>query len=286
MATVTLLNLKSRFYRYMGQQWTGAATGGSTTSLVDTTLINMASSEFPVPLEGKQIRVTSGASTGDLRYVAKADHATGTLYANRPFSSTGPAAADTYELWASSINGGQPLTSLFNDILPVAMPLQQSQLTTVTRQTVYDITPLVVSPESVWEVYIRRLDPNNLEPYEPRPISWWRAYPLQTVGAQTMKLEISPWLTLTSPATEELWIEYQANLPDFTTDTSTVDVVYQEWLAWEAVLHHAVQMKLRDTDKGRWAELGNQAVPQVQAWRALFMPRRPKRMMHGRPQVM
>src|SRR5665647_392583 len=113
MATKTLLEIKTLFWRYMGQLWTGTATSGSASTLVDPNLVDLGSEEFPTPLEGKQLRITSIIT--DLRRIAKVDHATGTLYPNAVFSSA--LTTNTYEVWGSSINGGDALTRLFNDVL-------------------------------------------------------------------------------------------------------------------------------------------------------------------------
>jgi len=286
MATTTALALKSLFYQYMGQYRSGTATGGSTASLVDSSLINLASDQFPMPLEGKQIRITGGASTGDLRYIAKVDHATGTIYVNRAFSSTGPAVATTYEIWGNSIEGGQALTNLLNEVLTIAKPVQQTQVTIVTDQRIYDITTLVDDPDDVIEVYVRSLDPANLEPYLPRVMFWWKAYPVIASSIQAMKLEIAYPLTLQSPAVEELWVQHRKRLADFTADTSTIDATYKEWLAWEAVFAHALRMTEGSADKGRWQDMARRAAARVRAYRKSFMPHIPRRAMHGRPQVM
>lgn len=282
MATVTLLACKSLMFRYMGQFWTGTATSGSTTTLVDPTLIDMGSTDFPFPVEGKQLRITSLIT--DLRRIAKVDHATGTLYPNRAFSSA--ATTNTYEVWSNSINGGAPLSRLFNDILQVARPLSQTQVTIVTNQRIYDVTTLVTSPEDITEVYVRYLDSSGVEPYRPEPIRWWNCYPLISANVQALKLELGQTLTLNSPATEELWVEHYKKLTDFVDDTSTVDATYAEWLAWEAVLRHSLDMATQDADKGRWSTLARRAAAQVKVYRKRFMPMKAKRTMHGRPEVM
>ncbi len=282
MATATLLQLKTLFWRYQGQLWTGTATSGSTSSLVDPALVDLASTEFPFPMEGKQLRVTQ--TIADLRRIVKVDHATGTLYPGRAFSSA--ITTNSYEVWGNSIDGGQQLTDLFNQVLQVARPLVPSEVTIVTGQHIYDVTSLVTSPDDVVGVYVRLLDPADLIPYKPLPLPWFDVYPTLSAGVQVMNLEIDRALTLNSPETEELWIEHYKALTDFTNDTSTVDETYAEWLAWEAVLLHALDKATGQTDKGRWGDLAKTAGARVRRYRDRFMPHRPLRPMHGRPQVM
>ncbi|HEX9016478.1 MAG TPA: hypothetical protein VF960_10855 [Chloroflexota bacterium] len=287
MTTVPLSTLKGLFWEYQNQRWQGTATGGSTTTLVDTTVIDLKTATYPFPTEDWQIRITSGASAGDLRQIVRADHATGTLYANRAFSSTGPTTGDTYEIWGNSIHGGPPLTRLFCDVLGVAMPVTEQQITIVTNQAIYDVSTIVRSPDLILEVWLHVLDPAGLWPYRPVQVPWWNArlVPDTGTGAMLVKLEIAPIL-VNNPAIQELWMTYQKDLPDFTDDTSTVDAVYKEWLAWEAVLLHANRMATQNADKGRWQELQRQAVQQVKAWRELFMPNLPRRQKFSRVQVM
>lgn len=251
---------------------------------MDSALIDIGSEEFPFPTEGKQLRINSGASSADLRRIAKVDHATGTLMPNAVFSSTGPAAAATYSIWGNSINGGDALTRLFNDALQVAKPLAQTELTIVTGQHVYDATALVSNPADIVEVYTRIVDSGSLVPYTPIPVFWWRCYPLITTGAQQLALEICPVLTLSD--SNELWVEHYKPLTAFVDDTSTVDATYAEWLAWEAVLRHALDKGLGSADRGRWADLAGRAGANVREYRRRFMPTRTRRAMHGRPQVM
>lgn len=286
MATVSLLDLKSLFWGYQNQCWKSTATGGDAKSLVDSTVIDLVSAQYPFPTENWQIRVTSGAASGDLRQIVRTDHATGALYVNRAFTGVGPTAGDSYEVWGNSIHGAMPLTKLFTDVLGVAMPVTESELTIVTNQAIYDVSNLVRSPDLLLEVYLRFLDPAGQWPYRPVPIPWWdaRLTPDPVSGAMLTKIEIAPILVC-NPAIQELWAVYQKDLPDFVDDTSTVDAVYREWLAWEAVLLHANRMTTQNTDIGRWQILQRQAAQQVSAWRELFMPRIPRRSKFSRPQV-
>ena len=280
MATKTLLEIKTLFWRYMGQLWTGTATSGSASTLVDPNLVDLGSEEFPTPLEGKQLRITSIIT--DLRRIAKVDHATGTLYPNAVFSSA--LTTNTYEVWGSSINGGDALTRLFNDVLQVARPLAQTELTIVTGQHIYDATALVSDPADIVEVYTRAIDSASLVPYTPVPVFWWQVLSYINTEAYGVALEIYPAQTLST--TTALFVEHYKKLADFTTDTSTVDATYAEWLAWEAVLRHALDKGLGSADKGRWADLAGRAGANVREYRRRFMPIKTRRAMHGRPQVM
>ncbi|MHB1318367.1 MAG: hypothetical protein ACYCYF_07110 [Anaerolineae bacterium] len=281
MATTTALAVKSLFWRYMNQLWTGTADSGSTSTLVDAELIDIASTEFPFPLEGKQLKITSTIT--DLRRIVKVDKATGTLYPNRVFSSA--VSTNTFEVWGNSIDGGQPLTNLLNDVLQVARPVTETELTIVTGQRIYAITSLVTSREDVSNVRVRHLDSAGLLPHRAEPLAWFQVYPAIESGVQVMYLQLDRTLTLDT-ATTELWVEHRKALTAFTADTSTVDATYAEWLAWEAVLRHALDKMADQADRGRWGELARRASGHVRRYRARFMPDAPLRPMHGHLQVM
>src|SRR6266498_2375958 len=157
MATVSLITLKSDFFRYLLERFSGIATGGATTSLTDTTLIGYTSEVWPTKLEGQQLRVTSGSALGDLRMVGKVDRSDGILYPNRNFSAA-VAVNDTYELWGNAINGAGPLTELFSDVIRDLRPVTETQLTIVTNQRQYDVTTLVQMKRDIKGVSIRLLD--------------------------------------------------------------------------------------------------------------------------------
>ena len=133
MATVTLATLKTTLFDLLGELYQGAATAGSVSQLTDATLVGYTSETWPTKLEGQQLRLTSGAASGDLRQVGSVDRSDGILRPNRNFSAA-VAAADTYELWGSAINGGAPLTALFNGVTRTLQPITDTQVTVVTSQ--------------------------------------------------------------------------------------------------------------------------------------------------------
>lgn len=282
MATSTVLVLKSQFFAFQGQHYDGAATGGSTGKITDSTFINLWSETYPFVSEGKQVRITSGSASGDLRQIVKVAGDEGDLYPNRAFSAA-IANADGYELWGAGISGGLPLTRLFNDTLRELAPVSQTQKTIVTGQTIYDITTIVRDPRDVYEVYIRNLDTSGLRPYDPIPVSWWDTRWQGGGGTTSVILEIRPSLTLNT-ATTELWIEHTAQFTAFTADTETVDAVYRVWLPWECIRTYAQRKMMANTsDKGRWKETLDEATRQLIPLRNRFMPRSPVRVMPSRP---
>lgn len=286
--TITLLVLKSDFWRHQGLHWSGTTSSGqtaTTASLTDTALQNVTSG-FPTPLTRRQIRLTSGGASGDLRLVAKVDATEGTIFPHRPFSNALTAGGtDTYELWGNGIDGGLPLTTLFNDVLRTLSPLTQTQVPIVTGQKVYDLSTLVEVPDEVLEVYVRHLDPASLTPYEPVPISWYKPYLLGGAGSPTVKIEIAPSLTLTSPETVQLWVEHWTTFGAFTADTQSVSSLYRDWIVWETLLEYASHQARRGggTDDRGWKRLLEDAAARVRTFRERHTPHRPIRLLPERP---
>ena len=282
----TLLDLKTRFYRFLGQQWAGTATGGSTTKLTDSALIDQASDEFPTNVRGKYLRITGGNADGDIRRIVDGPNASGDLEVNRAFSAA-VASTDTYQIFGNSIHPGQQLTDLFNDALQVARPYTSTELTIVDRQNIYDVSDYIRDESDIRRVTVRNLDPANERPHTPWHPVWWRVSrePDAATGVMEWKLETIPALVDTTPATQELWIHHYTTLTAFVDDTSTVDEQYLDWLAWEAVLLHCLGMMASNTDKGRWQEMTRLASAKVGALRNQFSPYVPSYIRHERPQV-
>lgn len=279
MATETLLQLKSRFWRYQNQHFSSSATGGGTNYLQDTTVINNVSELWPFPIKDTVVRMTSGAASGNLRQVSSIDEIHGNIYVNQPWVGGNPASSDTYELWGNSVFGGQRLTDLFNDTCVRLRPPTQDQLTIVTNQRIYDISSYVLYPDDVMEVWLRLIDPANLIPYTPMPMQWWRVYPLSGAtsgGTSQTILEIRPALTNTS--TVQLWLEHAQSLPTFSSDTSTIDAIYGPWLSWEAILTHCErQMDNVTVDTKPWEARRQRAMKELKTLRQRFIPLRPIR---------
>lgn len=283
MATVTLLQLKSDFWRHQNQHWQGTATGGSTTRLTDTTLTDFVSETFPTQTQLKQIRMTSGASSGDLRQVANIDMIRGDVMPSRPFSNA-VANGDTYELWGQGLYGGQTLTNFFNDTLRRLRPITFDQLTIVTSQRIYDITSLVVFKDDVKEVWVRLIDPANLIPYTPIPVQRWNCFEYKNAdpaGNSQVVIEIIPALTNTTVV--QLWLEHQTSFTPFTADTDTQDSIYRDWIAWEAVLTYARRQRENvSTDRKLWDARVERALTELKTLRQRFIPLRPIRIQIDR----
>ncbi len=277
MATVTLAQLKSTFYDYLGELFTGAATGGSVSTLTDTSLIGYTSETWPAKLEGQQLRITSGLASGDLRQAGKVDRSEGTVYPNRNFSAA-VASTDTYELWGPVINGGAPLTTLFNAVLRDKQPITDTQVTIVTNERMYDVSAIVSSRRDIKGVYIRLLDASGVAPYSIRDLvpglEWW-AYDRGGGSSLSTVLEVTHPLALAT-STQQLWVRAETRFAALTSDTSTVDANYQDWLAMEAVLELTRRKQsTANYDKARWDALQLRVLQDLQSERSRWLPREP-----------
>lgn len=271
----SVLSLKSRFFKFLGTYRALVATGGSTSKFTVASLADAAQNAYAE----WQLRVFTGASIGDLRVLGAGPNSLGELEPKRVFSSTGPVSADTAELWGNSIDGGTDLTALFDDVLTVARPYVPTMLTIVTDQSIYDITAYVRDEADARRVTIRTLDPANITSYQDHSILHPRAVVAinASTGAREVKLDIGCTLTAQTPAVQELYLWSYKTLTAFVTDASTVEAEYADWLAWEAVLRHAVDLSTQTTaDKAKWERLTIRASNQVQEARRQFMPYIPK----------
>jgi hypothetical protein len=219
------------------------------------------------------LRITSGLASGDVRQVGKVDRSDGILYPNRNFSAA-VAAPDTYELWGSAVNGGTPLTTLFNAALRDLRPVTDTQVTIVTNQRMYDVTTVVQSRRDIHGVYVRLLDQSGAEPYRIRELvpglEWW-AYDRGGAGTESVTLELMDALTLSTPTTQ-LWISGTTTFPVLTSDTSTVDAVFQDWLTWEAILELSRRKaSTANYDKPRWSALQERAVQELVSHRSRWL---------------
>lgn len=269
--TATLLQLKSRAFQFLGTYRALVATGGSTSKFTVASLADVEANRY----QGWQLRVLAGASIGDLRVLGAGPNAAGDLEPKRAFSSTGPSAADTAELWGNSIEGGDELTTLFNSILDVARPYIPTKLTIVTGQRIYDLTAYARGPLDVRRVSIRNLDSSGVSPYTERWLADPRVYSQvnASTGVREIMMDLKQTMTANTPATQELYIHSYKTLTAFTADTSTVEAEYADWLAWEAVLRHAVTMNAQTkNDKGQWATLATLAATNTQNYRGVFAP--------------
>lgn len=272
-----LLQIKSTFYDFQGELYQGAATGGATTSLTDSGLIGYTSEMWPTRIVGQQFRVTGGSASGDLRMAGRFDPSDGIIYPNRSFSAA-VASTDTYELWGNAINGGSPLTNLFNMVLRGLRPVTETQMTIVTNQNVYDLTTVVQSRRDIRAIEVRNLDPANLAPYRVNVLTpglEWTAYDRGGAGTTSVVLELTTPITR-DDTTVSLWIRGDTGFAALSTDTSTVDAVYRDWIAWEGVLELCQRkLSVSTADSRRWKQLLDRAAFEVSSWRARWIPREP-----------
>lgn len=277
MATVTLLQLKQDFWSHQNQRWQSTLTGGSTTSAVDTTLTDIISDTYPTAVANRQIRITSGASSGDLRQIARPDFIRGAMFPSQGFSSTGPTAGDTYDLWGNGIHGGLVLTNLFNDVGRRLRPITRDQVTIVTGQEIYDISTLDLTRDDVINVWDRLVDTANIMPYTNREHSWWTAWEIAgsiSGGTSTLILQIKPALTAANNIS--LWVEHYTALPSFSSDTDTLDAKYRDWIVWEAILTYCDRnLENTSTDHKTWEMRKARAIKELMTLRQRWVPLRP-----------
>lgn len=271
MATQTLLQMKSTFWSHQDQLWTGIASAGDATSLTDPVLANLVSDSFPAPLRGRQVVVTSGSASGAVRQVQDVDATEGRLLVSQGGWGASVAASNTYELWGNGLHDTM-LTRLFNDALRKLHPTQWDQVTVVTNQRIYDVSTLVRAHTDVLDVAIRVQDPANLAPYVPTPI-WWDAWDDTGAGTHKVILHIQP---MTNQTTIQLWLQHKVTFAAFTSNSSTVDDVYADWLVWEAILLYAQrQRENTSVDKKEWDGRIMRAITELRPLRSQFNPRMP-----------
>lgn len=270
---VTALSvLKGTFFQHLGTYRALVATGGSVAKFTVASLADLEPNKYA----GWQMHVDDGPAADDLRVLEAGPNALGELEPKRIFSSTGPVAGNKGQLWGNSIDGGDELTSLFNDRLSVARPYVPTKLTIVTDQSIYDLTAYVQDVDDVRRVSIRCLDSASVEPYKDHFIRGWHRPFVDinaSTGAREIKFDLGRTLTAVTPAVRELYIHSYKTLTAFNTDASTVEAAYADWLAWEAVLRHAVdQMATSQADKTMWGQLSIRAQRQVDVARLQFAP--------------
>ena len=237
--------------------------------------MTMASENFPTPVLGRSLYVSSGNAAGDIRVAARIDPIHGTLWPSAPFTAA-VASGDSYELWGSAIHGGQALTDLFNDVIRRLHPPTYDQVTIVTNQARYDISNLVQVREDVIEVWIRMIDLAGIRPFEPIPMMWWDVVNYGGGGTTSVEMQISP--TLTASSYNQLWVEHYKVFAQFTDNTTLVDSIYRDWLVWEAIYEHCQRMsELVNRDTKEWQSRMKRAQRELVGLRERFLPRRPVR---------
>ncbi|MCR4341022.1 MAG: hypothetical protein NUW01_14165 [Gemmatimonadaceae bacterium] len=351
MATTTLLTLKGDFWRHQGLQWTSTATGGAAGYLTDSTLINLATDDFPASTTRRQLRITSGSADGDLRQVVDINREAGTIRPSRAFSAS-VANTDAYELWGSSIYGGQPLTDLFNDVLRSLRPKTQTRLSVEHLQRRYAVTTIADAEADIRAVWMRRMNNVVGGDYREARVQGWRVDRRAGNSTPTTHLRfdapllISPTTTLngalndaattiTVAATADVpspgydfsdagrlvidnelidytgttattftgctrgvenstaaahdsgasvdvatgtyyFVEHQSALTAFTTDASTVDAIYRDWIAWEALFEFARQRSIQPgADRAYWSALIRRVSDELLQLRPRYMPLEP-----------
>jgi len=77
-------------------------------------------------------------------------------------------------------------------------------------------------------------------------------------------------------STQQLWLRAETAFPAFTTDTSTVDANYRDWLAVEAVLELTRRKQsTANYDKARWDALQLRCIQDLSSERNRWLPREP-----------
>jgi hypothetical protein len=266
--TLTLAQLKSRFWEFQNLMYPGTATGGDANSITDTTLIDLVGGEFPLPLVDRQIHMLTGNAAGDYRQVAKVDRQKGTIWSNRAFSAT-INSTDTYELTGAGIYSGQPLTNVFNTVLRRVRPAQWDQVTIVTNQVQYDVSAYVSTRRDILDVQVRLIDAANLRPYDWRAI-WWDA---NDTGDSTVILTVP---AMTNQSTLQLWIRHWEGFTALTGDSDTLNADYGDWVTWEAVYEFSRRRYENTTvDKAEWQARMQRAQKELMTLRQRWIPLEP-----------
>lgn len=134
----TRTQIRQEAARRFGRPVFSTATGGSTTTLIDTVkLKDSAASDFTY--QGQYVLMTSGDASGDVRRVSSFARTTGILTVGNAFSAT-IDSGDTYELhdmldpreWAECINRG----------LRKCIRIRRDPLTIVDDQLQYSLASL------------------------------------------------------------------------------------------------------------------------------------------------
>lgn len=95
---LTRPNILKRFVEETNFGLHGTATGGSTSTVVDTGLLQSTGYSH-TELEGAWVRMSTGASAGDVRNITTYAPSSGTITASPNFSSTGPASSHVYTIF-------------------------------------------------------------------------------------------------------------------------------------------------------------------------------------------
>ncbi len=273
-ATTTVQVLKTTFFEWLGELYQGVVTTGSTLSIADNNLQGYTSETWPAKIVGSQIYITSGVCKGNLRMAGKFAPATGNIYPNYAFSSSGPAVNDFYELWGSAINGGTPLTNLMNSVMRDLHPVTDTQATIVTNQAMYDVSTIVQSRRDIHQVYIRELDPAGILPYRVHDLAPgldWYAYDRGGGSTESVTLELTNPLTR-NDTTTQLWIRGETSFTALVNDASTVEADYQDWLVWEFILEVCRRkLTLGTMDVARWTALQQRAIDELTSHRTRWL---------------
>lgn len=289
MATVTLHQLKTTFYSYLGECYTGRATGmnANNSAMLDAnTLIGYTGETWPAKVEGQQLfcQATGGATGGNLYMIGKFDRSDGAVYPSVSFV-TNMTNGDLYEIWGTAIHAGDTLSNLMNDVLRQLKPVTDTQVTIVSNQRMYDVSTVVQSRRDIRGVYLRLLDPSAVEPYRIRDMSRgleWEAYDRGGGGTESVTLELMNALTLNT-ATTQLWVRGETTFTPIVVGTAqlnadastTFEADYRDWLAWEFVLELSRRKQsMGNYDKPRWDALQTRAIEELRSHRQRWLAAR------------
>lgn len=210
-----LKDLRVDLSRRLGVVKTGAATSGTTVTLVDSDnlLDPLASTDT---FRTHWLLITSGALQGELRKVSDYAPATGTLTLNRSYSSA-PSVADTYELHGTL--GPSDLRTCINQALERCLYTTTYDITTVASQREYTLPSWATNS---WQPYsVRKRYGNAANEYYWRDV-WFSA----TVNDASVVIEIAP-----RPAAETLTVYAVRPYTSLTADTDSTNAASELVLA-------------------------------------------------------
>ncbi len=269
MAGFTRVQLREEIGRFFagGNVFEDTATGGSTTSLVDSKLSRFGTDFF----KGCQVYVKTDAGgaapQGQSSYCTAFATATGTLTFS-PAMTAAPAAGDTYQIYSRVTK--QEIDTALGRVCKGAHAL--GTLTPSAASLDYALSSLtgILNPQQVIAVWWR-WQANSL--YDVQPLNGWKVF--DNAGALTLRLPE----TLTTG--DSLWLEYLIGESGMTADTDTINLPMS--LVKASALVYLIENKLVGQDQSgldRWGTL-------LREWRdVLTREQRKHQAQAGRVQMM
>lgn len=226
--TTTRRDLRQRIggVGYCGDMFTSTATGGSTSTLIDTT-----HTEPDDVFNYAEIVILDGTAAGDYRTVSSWVNSTSIYTPDRNFTSTGPAAADTYELHRV-FSATQKNAAISQAILDAkwhwARRNEDESITMVSGTYTYSlaaVTPAIDRYKGIDRLLYNTGATLTGYPYEEIDKDFWRVR--DDNGTLTLQFLID----VPNPG-RVLRLEYRIRPSVLTDDTTALDPDIEEFSEW------------------------------------------------------